>query len=568
LKHLIISEILLLSEKEKKARRESFDPTRTIVFGSNETGKSSLLKAIYYAFGAEPAKQHPRWRAAEVKTLVKFTVENSAFMLLRDESYFALFSGNGLFLKSFTRLVDDFAPYLAAMFDFGLVLASRQETPQIPPPAFLFLPFYMDQDASWQNPWNGFDKLAQYAGWKSPLVDYHTGIRDNAYYAVSAGAITKQSSLNDIVNQEKGITAVAKKLDSDTSTAIFSLNPQVCDDQIKRLLSESEALLGQENKLKEKLTRLTNERQLQRTRLAIAKQALGELSADFKFLTDAPTEEIECPTCGNHYQNDFAVRFSIASDDDRVAEFIAHINAELDRVDKDLRGVYEEYSVTKSQAERIQMILAEKQEELTLGMVIESEGRRAADRLLTDQLNSCRLQRTEVEQQLEELKKEMKELDLKSSDVRAKAMEEYQRTLRRNFIALGVNTFSQDVFKSLTPSLFETGSTLPRALLAYNFSILDLVTKHSPATVCPIVIDSPNQQAQDPESLTRILEFIHGNQPKGTQLILGLENDLGIAFGGKTIKTEVKHALLKAEHYESAHRELFDLLKQSLKPSE
>ena len=244
---------------------------------------------------AEPAKQHPRWRAAEVKSLVKFTVDNSSFMLLRDESYFALFSGDGSFLKSFTRLIDDLAPYLASIFEFGLVLASRQETPQIPPPAFLFLPFYMDQDASWQNAWNGFDRLAQYAGWKSPLVDYHTGIRDNAYYAVSAGAIKKQSSLNELLSQEKGITAVAKKLDSDTSTATFSLHPEVFDDQIKRLLSESEALLGQENKLKEKLTKLANERQLQRTRLAIAKQALGELSADFNFLTHAHTEEIECP---------------------------------------------------------------------------------------------------------------------------------------------------------------------------------------------------------------------------------------------------------------------------------
>ena len=42
----------------------------------------------------------------------------------------------------------------------------------------------------------------------------------------------KQSSLNELLSQEKGITAVAKKLDSDTSTATFSLHPEVFDDQI------------------------------------------------------------------------------------------------------------------------------------------------------------------------------------------------------------------------------------------------------------------------------------------------------------------------------------------------
>jgi hypothetical protein len=81
------------------------------------------------------------------------------------------------------------------------------------------------------------------------------------------------------------------------------------------------------------------------------------------------------------------------------------------------------------------------------------------------------------------------------------------------------------------------------------------------------VIDSPNQQAQDQESLTRILTFISENQPDGTQLILGLENDMGLEFGGKKIITPtVKHHLLQEEQYASVHQEIFNLLKNSLRP--
>src|ERR1700678_1520144 len=111
-----------------------FDPVRTIIFGANETGKSSLIKSIYQAFGAEPAKVNPRWKAAEVKTVIKFSVDNVGYQLLRDGSYFALFSANGEFLQAFTRVSNELAPYLAKLFDFGLILASRQEEPQIPPP--------------------------------------------------------------------------------------------------------------------------------------------------------------------------------------------------------------------------------------------------------------------------------------------------------------------------------------------------------------------------------------------------------------------------------------------------
>lgn len=421
MRHLIISEIALLSEVEKRARRETLDPKRTIVLGSNETGKSSLLKAIYHTFGAEPAKQHPRWQNAEVKSLVKFSVDTERYILLRDSSYFALFSGDGGFLKSFTRISGGLGPYLSQILGFGLVLASRQE----------------------------------------------------------------------------------------------------------------------------------------------------ELSSDFKFLKETVTDEIECPTCGNHYENDFAVRFSIASDEDRVTEFVAHINAEITRLEGEISNVYENYSVAKGEAERIQSILSEKQGELTLGTVIESEGRRAADKLLNDQLDSIKGQTEELNIELGKIKDELRALNAKSSGVRKQVMEEYERSLRENFISLDVLSFSEVVFKSLTPHLIEIGSTLPRALLAYQFTILDLISKRSPATVCPIVIDSPNQQAQDKDSLTRILKFISEHQPHGTQLILGLENDMGLTLGGKLISTpSYKYRLLEDDQYQSVHDEIFGLLKNSLRNSD
>jgi hypothetical protein len=463
-------------------------------------------------------------------------------------------------------VADGLAPYLANLFDFGLVLASRQEEPQTPPPAFLFLPFYMDQDASWQNTWCGFDRLYQYSGWKEPVAEYHTGIRDNEYYRFRARIISSESKLNDLAGQERSVSAVAKKLRDDATTATFNLDPVAFSDQIQRLLREGEVLLGEENVLKEQLTKLNSERMLQGTRLAIAEQALGELSGDFKFLVDGRTDEIECPTCGNRYENDFAVRFSIASDEDRVAEFIAHIKAEIARLEGEIDKLFRKYSLTKEQAEKIQKILAERQGELSLKVVIESEGRRAADNLLREQQKSIADERNTETERLGKVKEELSQIETKSSGLRRSVMDEYERVLRRNFVDLAVQSYSQQVFKTLTPSLHETGSTLPRALLGYQFSILELVAKRSPSTVCPIVIDSPNQQAQDKDSLTRILTFISSHQPENTQLILGLENDMGLELGGRLIRTENKFRLLDQDEYPSIHEEIFGLLKASLRP--
>lgn len=566
MRRLIVSEILILSDLEKRARRESFDPVRTIVYGGNDTGKSSLIKSIYQAFGAEPAKVNPRWKAAEIKTVVKFSVDNTKYQLLRDSSYFAIFDGQGLFLNSFTRVSTELAPYLAEIFDFGLILASREEEPQIPPPAYLFLPYYMDQDASWSNPWSAFDKLWQFTGWRDSLVDYHTGIRNNAYYLTNAELIRKRTGLVEASTTEKGIARVLKKLTSDTTVATFSLDPIAFDDRIRRLLQESEILASTENTLRIQLAKLNSEAALQRNRLEIAEGALGEISADFKFLTQLGTDQVECPTCGNHYENDFVSRFAIATDEDRVARFIAQIRADLARTDREIAEVYQRFSIAGEQAEQIQVVLNEAQGEVTLKTIIESEGRRAADQLLVAQLEGAQKARSLAEQEVSGLQEELKGIDVNATSTRRERTAEYGGVLRKNFAALDVNTYSQAVYQTLSPSLIETGSMLPRALLGYQFAIISLLTKYSPTTVCPIVVDSPNQQGQDAEHLPQILKFINENQPDNTQLILGLENDTGIDFGGKRINTPIaKRSLLQSDQYVSVRDELYGLLKSSLK---
>jgi hypothetical protein len=564
-KRLIISEILILSDKERKARRETFDPVRTIIFGGNTTGKSALIKAIYQTFGAEPAKQHPRWKEAEVKTVVKFGIDDNNYQLLRDNSYFAIFTGDGTFLKSFARVTTELAPYLASLMNFGLILASRDEEPQTPPPAFFFLPFYMDQDASWQNAWTAFDRLYQYYSWKEALVDYHTGIKNNAYYRVSADYITKRVETQEAAATERGVANVIRRLERDTSATIFSLDQVTFGERIQRMLTDSQALADTEGTLRVELSKLNAERALQSNRLEIAERALGEISQDFKFLSRLHTDSVECPTCGNLYANDFAARFAIATDEDKVAEFIAHLRAEIHRLDTEISKVYANYSIAKEQAAHIQEVLQEAHGEVTLQTLIESEGRRAADNLLSGQLTTLQEARVKAEAEAARLKEDLDVLDRRAASVRRERLQSYSDRLRKNFFELDVRVYTQAVFQTLTPSIFETGSTLPRALLAYQFAILSLIFENSPATVCPIVIDAPNQQGQDGEHLPQILKFISENQPADAQLILGIENDLGIQFGGKQINTpSEKYSLLQATQYDSVHAEVYGLLKRSL----
>lgn len=566
MKHLILSELLILSDKEHRALRVPFDPKLTVILGANSTGKSTIVKSIYHSFGAEPARQHPRWKSAEPKTLVKFLLDGTPYQLIRDGGYFALFSGSGDFIRSFNRISEGLAPFLADLFDFGLILASRDGQPEVPPPAFLFLPFYMDQDASWIAAWSAFDRLYQFTGWRDFLVDYHTGVKNNVYYRTNADLIKARGKFVDAVASEDGVRKVLLRLDADSTVPTFSLDPAAFGERVRRLLAESQILAATESQFRTKLTQLNSEKALQSTRHAIAQKALGEISQDFSYLVKSGEQEIDCPTCGTHYENDFAVRFAIASDEDRVTTFIAQIETEIERIDREIVAVYDEYSIAKQQAESIQAILAEAQGEMTLNTVIESEGRRAAGNLLTSQLDALTDIRTTAEAGMTRLKDEVQALDVRSRGLRRERIEEYAGNLRKNFSSLDVQFHAQKVFEELSPYLFETGSTLPRALLGYQFAVLELIAKYSPATVCPIVIDSPNQQGQDREHLPQILQFLATAQPDGTQMILAIESELNVSFPGTIYKTpDRKQAVLSEEDFPSVYREFHNLMQISIR---
>ena len=58
MKSLQLENMLLVSHREKKARKIDFDPEVTVIKGENDTGKSSVIKSIQTAFGASPHNVH------------------------------------------------------------------------------------------------------------------------------------------------------------------------------------------------------------------------------------------------------------------------------------------------------------------------------------------------------------------------------------------------------------------------------------------------------------------------------------------------------------------------------
>ena len=141
----------------------------------------------------------------------------------------------------------------------------------------------------------------------------------------------------------------------------------------------------------------------------------------------------------------------------------------------------------------------------------------------------------------------------------AEITDRFQTYFTLNLKKLDVQTLSRDNYKSLVTKIenLETGSALPRALIAYYYAFFNLMKDYSTTIFCPLIIDAPNQGDQDIEHIDDIMRFINDNQPAGSQMILGISEDFGVDFRCKTELLTEKFSLLNAGQYEDVMAEMF-----------
>lgn len=59
MKSFMIRRLRIASRREKTAIDLAFRTAVTVIRGENDTGKSSLMKTVYWTLGCEPAKTSP-----------------------------------------------------------------------------------------------------------------------------------------------------------------------------------------------------------------------------------------------------------------------------------------------------------------------------------------------------------------------------------------------------------------------------------------------------------------------------------------------------------------------------
>lgn len=551
MKKLSFKRLLIVSDKEKIAREERLETDEIVVTsqGVNRTGKSSFIKSLYAALGADPQRKNAKWEELQVKLLLEFSIDNISYFALRVGRHLAFFDANQSLIASYNG-VTKASEFWGKVFDAEISLPGARGDLIPPMPAAWFMPFYIDQDTGLSDTWSSFDGLAAYKSYKTTLVDFHSGAKPKEYYLAQAQKSASANELKERENEHAHLAFAQSKLGGRTIDSDISFNPVDFESQIADFLRQQNAFNKLREGVRQEIYALQGERRKLAQETSLAAATLKELDADVAYLQKIDTSEIVCPTCNTVHETSFANTLRLSADAETCRDYLIRTKEQITKVDANIEKKSQTLRRYDAEIESIQDILNERRGELSLRSLLEHESRKIAGETLEAEKRSIEGEIGRIGLAISEVEKSMRKIS--GTKRRKEIIDFYQKKLIEFCQDLNLPSPTVKALSSLRPALDDTGSDLPRLILAYHYAILHTICEFSSSVVAPIVFDTAQHQDQDNTNLNAIIRFAFEKRPKGTQFIFGTVELHDYDFNGRVILSPNERSLLSEKAYPDA----------------
>lgn len=572
MKRLVFKEVLILSKVEKTARREKFNPTSNLLTGENDVGKSTLIKSLYHTLGADvPGLQNRRWKKAKPIYCVRFSVDDHEYSIVRDEKYFGVFDAAGQMIGRYTGIGGEkgVAHFINPLLGFRIELERAEDNSLgLAGPAFFFLPYYVDQDDGWTRSWVSFAGLQQFSAYRKHMIEYHLGVRPQAYYDAKKRSVELEKERDRFASERCALTAVRDSYLKKKAARHVDIDPAAFRQEVEQLVDQYNQIYGRQQTVLQELKTVRNERHGLENEILILRRAIGELDGDYALAEDPSTPDpVSCPTCGTEIANSIIERFGILDDIDYCFALIDQRQKKLVDVQQEHAAVEERYRLVTAELAPIEDLLKRQKDNVTFAEFVSVEGMKDIMGSLAQDIHALIDQEAGLQNQIDKLADALKV----DSKWKKKITEYYQARMKEFLAQLNVHVLGLTDYKTYEKQVKKNalGSDLPRSLLAQYFAFLHTMAKFNPSVVCPLVLDSPFQQEQDPDNVAAIFRFIFSRVLPGQQLILATLTVDGappgvIPPGTKRIILGDEYSLLQKSQYDDVLGEVREMHEATL----
>jgi hypothetical protein len=492
--------------------------------------------------------------------LVEFELDGVRHAALKHGDAFSLFDADLKEIVNTSQVTAHLGPVIGHLLDFKLVLADKKEQVRTPPPSYAFAPFYVDQDRSWQKPWDSFKDLAMFSSSAKALSEYHSGLRPNAYYEAKAERDLLSAEMTKIDAERKAVDQALLKIRESMPATPIDFDMDTFRAETDRLIAEAQTLHDEQVRYRVELAAVNEEYQLWADHVAVVQSALSEIDEAFEIALGHPAD-VECPMCGEHYRNHIADQFDLVADKDELVTALHTGRQSLKELDQKRSEKRRKIEGVSAALDRVHQVLAIHREDISLRDIVIAEGRNEAQRVLRERLSTLDAEYGEKQRRTADAEQRMKAADSRQR----------KGTITQFFSAV-LESFNQELDVRLPdgtkPSIQGVhtgrGSAGPRGLAAYYYAFLHTSAKYGSSAFCPIVIDAPNQQGQDRGHLEQIMKFLLTRMPDGAQVVIGTEAVSDPSDASVVDISHQKEKVLRANAFEQTLEHIRPYLRQAV----
>ena len=500
MKEVYFKNLMIADLQKHTARIQSFEKGLNVVTSEdNHVGKSSMLKALYYTLGAE-VDFDSVWDKHSKLYIATLGVGEKEYRVVRLLKRFAVFEGEKL-LKITDSVTKELTPLLGEIFDFSVYLPNKDTGKvEMAPPAFTFMPYYIDQDKGWSGLYDSFAAINQYkSDDRIKSLYYHL----NIYTKGTVELMAKRDRLKE------RLEALAVENDR-LNTILTALREETVNLPPADTVSELEAHLAAPKKRIEQLVTqigaVRNEIQGLETALRQHQYNLSVIK-EYVSVKDKVSEEGThkqhiCPNCGYVFDEEIfnLVRANYGSmNEDYMCQQIQLL---IDSVSDKLAIAKESYVALRQQMQEEEAAFqAEKNE---FDIYVRQRGLAASVRRFQKQLDEAALEEQEINQQLKEIKKELRKLPN-----RKEVEEKYIEFVRLNIMTLDAWDPAYDGTIRLLKPIKAQGTLENKIILAQFVGLFQTMEYFKTgATRFSFVVDSPRAKEASVASSKDILKMI------------------------------------------------------------
>lgn len=480
---MIINSFSIIDFKNKEAQNFEFKTgPNLIVSKGNTQGKSSLLKSMYFALGFDIRQFPSNWNVNDMYFQIEVKLKNITYIITRQKDIFRVSDMDS------SMNVKEYSAWLQDKLEINMKLANtRTKNIHEAYSSALILPFYIDQDDSWDG---GMFKNV------TNTLNQYTRIPEDIFKSIFNLSSLEISELQNLVTnfiKENNVTEstienllkVLKeyKEENEDIPSISKIDKVALNNEINRYLKLQNDFNEQITKYKVKLLNKKEIIDLQKQEFAELEQLLKMNKKRYKSI------EIECEYCHSKLTTEQSLtRLDLSNNYFEISLLKEEVKKEIEKLNSEIKEFRLKQSSIESKANEIHLRIQKSKDLLTIDDYVKATAKNEASIELENLIDKQMVSKSKLEEKIKGLRKKINELKKEKESSREAIEKKYNillNELKRILTDGNMEELKFLDFKKISGS----GMDKNKKYLAYYLVYFSLLREYSAYTI-PFCMDS------------------------------------------------------------------------------